>query len=110
MPEVMQQWCDPADEALEDAIYESQALRDFVGIDLSRESAPDATTLLKFRRLLEAGELTRKMFEEINAQLHQQGLLMRAGTTVDATFIAAPCSTKNASGERPRWVSSGTTA
>jgi len=97
---LLQQWYGLADEALEDAIYDSQALRDFVGIDLSRESVPDATTLLKFRRLLELGELTKKMFEEINAHLHQQGLLMRAGTIVDATIIAAPSSTKNASGER----------
>lgn len=97
---LLQQWYGLADEALEDAIYDSQALRDFVGIDLSRESVPDATTLLKFRRLLEAGEITKKMFEEINAHLHQQGLLMRAGTIVDATIIAAPSSTKNNSGER----------
>jgi IS5 family transposase len=97
---LLQQWYGLADEALEDAIYDSQALRDFVGIDLSRESVPDATTLLKFRRLLEAGELTKAMFEEINAHLHQQGLLMRAGTIVDATIIAAPSSTKNNSGER----------
>ena len=97
---LLQHWYGLADEALEDAIYDSQALRDFVGIDLSRESVPDATTLLKFRRLLEAGELTKKMFDEINTHLHQQGLLMRAGTIVDATIIAAPSSTKNASGER----------
>ena len=97
---LQQQWYGLADEALEDAIYDSQALRDFVGIDLSRESVPDATTLLKFRRLLEASELTKAMFEEINAHLHQQGLLMRAGTIVDATIIAAPSSTKNSSGER----------
>jgi IS5 family transposase len=97
---LLQQWYGLADEALEDAIYDSQALRDFVGIDLSRESVPDATTLLKFRRLLLAGDLTKALFEEINAHLHQQGLLMRAGTIVDATIIAAPSSTKNASGER----------
>jgi IS5 family transposase len=97
---LLQQWYSLSDEALEDAIYDSQALRDFVGIDLSRESVPDATTLLKFRRLLLAGELTKAMFEEINAHLQQQGLLMRAGTIVDATIIAAPSSTKNRSGER----------
>ena len=97
---LLQQWYALADEALEDAIYDSQALRDFVGIDLSRESVPDATTLLKFRQLLLAGDLTKAMFQEINAHLHQQGLLMRAGTIVDATIIAAPSSTKNASGER----------
>lgn len=97
---LLQQWYGLADEALEDAIYDSQALRDFVGIDLSRESVPDATTLLKFRRLLLAHDLTRALFEEINAHLKQQGLLMRAGSIVDATIIEAPSSTKNASGER----------
>jgi IS5 family transposase len=65
-----------------------------VGIDLSRESVPDATTLLKFRRLLQANDLTCSLFDEINAHLSEQGLLMRAGTIVDATIIAAPCSTK----------------
>lgn len=97
---LLQQWYGLADEALEDAIYDSQALLDFVGIDLSRESVPDATTLLKFRRLLVTHELTKALFEEINAHLAEQGLLMRAGTIVDATIIAAPSSTKNASGER----------
>lgn len=91
----LQQWYGLADEALEDALYDSQALRDFVGIDLSRESVPDATTLLKFRSLLQDNDLTRTLFEEINAHLGEQGLLMRAGTIVDATIIAAPSSTKN---------------
>jgi IS5 family transposase len=97
---LLHQWSGLAGEALEEAIYDSQALRDFVGIDLSRESVPDATTLLKFCRQLEAGGATKKMFNEINTHLHRKGLLMGAGTIVDATIIAAPCSTKNASGER----------
>ena len=91
----LQQWYGLADEALEDALYDSQALRDFVGIDLPRESVPDATTLLKFRHLLQDNNLTRALFEEINAHLGQKGLLMRSGTIVDATIIAAPSSTKN---------------
>ena len=91
----VRQWYSLADEALEDALYDSQALRDFVGIDLSRESVPDATTLLKFRRLLQDNDLTRALLDEINAHLTYQGLLMRAGTIVDATIIAAPSSTKN---------------
>ena len=91
----LQQWYGLADEALEDALYDSQALRDFVGIDLSHESVPDATTLLKFRRRLQENNLTRSLFDEINAHLGEQGLLMRAGTIVDATIIAAPSSTKN---------------
>ena len=89
-----QQWCGLADVALEDALYDSQALRDFVGVDLPRESVPEAATLLKFRRLLLANELTLALFEQSNAHLAEQGLLMRAGTIVDATNIAAPSSTK----------------
>ena len=96
----LQQWYGLADEALEDALYDSQSMRDFVGIDLSRESVPDATTLLKFRRLLLANDLTKTLFDEINAHLAEKGLLMRSGTIVDATIIAAPSSTKNAKGER----------
>lgn len=67
----------------------------FVGIDLAREAAPDATTLLKFRRLLETHGLTLKILEAIKAHLAVKGLMMREGTIVDATRIAAPPSTKN---------------
>lgn len=91
----VQQWYALADEALEDAIYDSQALRNFVGIDLAIESVPDATTLLKFRHLLEKQALTKVIFEQINAHLADKGMLMREGTIVDATIIAAPPSTKN---------------
>ena len=89
-----------ADEAAEDAIYDSQAIRRFVGVDLSREAAPDATTLLKFRHLLEEKGLTESIFNAINAHLAEKGLFLRQGTVVDATIIAAPPSTKNRSGER----------
>ena len=91
----LQQWFGLADEALEDAIYDSQAMRDFLGVDLGRQSVPDATTLLKFRRLLEQQGLTAQLFEQINAHLTERGLLLREGTMVDATIIAAPPSTKN---------------
>jgi len=91
----LQQWFGLADEAVEDAIYDSQSMRDFVGIDLSHEAVPDATTLLKFRRLLEEHALTAQLFEGINAHLAERGLLLREGTMVDATIIAAPPSTKN---------------
>ena len=110
----LQQWYGLADEALEDALYDSQALRDFVGIDLSRESVPDATTLLKFRRLLQDNDLTRALFDEINSHLAQQGLLMRAGTIVDATIIAAPSQRRTKVRRatprctRPRRATSGT--
>lgn len=92
----VQQWYGLADEALEDAIYDSQALRSFVGIDLSVDPVPDATTLLKFRHLLEAHDLTQALFAEVKALLGERQLLLREGTIVDATIIAAPSSTKNA--------------
>ena len=89
-----------SDEGIEDAIYDSQAIRRFVGIDLGRETAPDATTLLKFRRVLEDKQLTDTIFTTINAHLAAKGLFLRRGTVVDATIIAAPPSTKNEAGER----------
>jgi IS5 family transposase len=91
----LQQWYGLADEALEDALYDSQALRAFAGIDLNRDPVPDATTLLKFRHWLERHDLTKTLFEEVGAMLAERGLLMRQGTIVDATIIAAPPSTKN---------------
>ncbi|MBB3332782.1 IS5 family transposase [Halomonas campaniensis] len=96
----LQQWYALADEALEDAIYDSQAMRDFVGIDLAIESVPDATTLLRFRHLLEKHALTQRIFEEINAHLSEKGLFMREGTIVDATIVAAAPSTKNKAKQR----------
>ena len=92
---VAQQCFGLSDEGVEDAIYDSQAIRRFVGIDLAREAAPDATTLLRFRRLLETHGLTRVLFDTINAELAEKGLLLREGTIVDATLIAAPPSVKN---------------
>ena len=91
----IQQWYGLADEAVEDAIYDSQALRQFLGIDLSVESVPDATTLMGFRHLLEANQLTQALLIEINAMLIEKNLLMSKGTLVDATLISAPRSTKN---------------
>ena len=96
----LQQWYGLADEALEDTLYDSQAMRIFAGIDLSVESVPDATTLLKFRHLLEAHELTKKIFAEVGAMLSEQKLLMKEGTIVDATIIAAAPSTKNRQKQR----------
>ncbi len=96
----LQQWYGLADEALEDALYDSQALRGFAGIDLNHDPVPDATTLLKFRHWLERHDLTRALFDDIAAMLEERGLLMRQGTIVDATIIAAPSSTKNKSKSR----------
>jgi IS5 family transposase len=91
----LQQWYGLADAALEDALYDSQALRGFAGIELNRDPVPDATTVLHFRHWLEQHELTRGLFDEVGALLAERGLLMRQGTIVDATIIAAPPSTKN---------------
>ncbi|MGT2452701.1 IS5 family transposase [Cupriavidus basilensis] len=91
----LQQWYGLSDEALEDALYDSMAMRAFAGIDLAVEAVPDATTLLKFRRMLVAHELTRKLFDEIGIMLCERGLMMKEGTIVDATIIEAPPSTKN---------------
>ena len=96
----LQQWYGLADEALEDALYDSQALRGFARINLADEGVPDATTLLKFRRLLETHALCQGLFTAINADLATRGLLLREGTLVDATLIAAPSSTKNQAKKR----------
>jgi len=81
-------------------ITNSQAIRRFVGIDLSCEATPDATTLLKFRHLLEEHHLTESIFDAITAHLAEKGLFLREGTIIDATLIAAPPSTKNKGGKR----------
>ena len=91
----LQQWFGLADEAWEDAVYDSQAFRGFLGLDLGRAAVPDATTLLKFRHRLETSGLTTTLFDTINAMLRERGLLMTKGTLVDATLIAAPAATKN---------------
>lgn len=97
---ICQQCFGYSDEGIEDAIYDSMAIRNFVRIDLSIEEAPDATTLLKFRRLLEEQDLTKRLFETINSLLSMQGLMLREGTVVDASIISAPPSTKNKSRKR----------
>ena len=96
----LQQWYGLADEAIEDALYDSHALQSFARIDLAAEGVPDATTLLKFRRLLETHDLCKGLFAAINADLSARGLLLREGTLVDATLIAAPSSTKNQAKQR----------
>jgi IS5 family transposase len=91
----LQQWYGLADGAMEDALYDSQALRGFAGIDLTVAAVPDETTILNFRHWLESHELSQALFTEVSAMLEERGLLMRQGTIVDATIIAAPSSTKN---------------
>ena len=96
----LQQWYGLADGAMEDALYDSQALRGFAGIDLTVAAVPEETTILNFRHWLEQHELTQALFAEVTAMLEERGLLMRQGTIVDATIIAAPPSTKNKSKSR----------
>ena len=91
----LQPWYGLADEALEDALYDRQALQGCARIDLGAGGVPDATTLLTFRRLLETHNLCQGLFSAIKADLGARGLLLRAGTLVDATLMAAPPSTKN---------------
>jgi len=97
---LLQVWFNLSDEGVEDAIYDSYAMRRFVGIDFMTEDAPDATTLLKFRHLLEQHNLNKLFFEAINRVMVATGHMMKGGTIVDATIINAPSSTKNAEKKR----------
>ena len=92
----LQQWFNLSDPAVEEALYDSQAMRRFVGIDLGREPAPDETTVCRFRHLLEEHDLGRPLFEEVQRHLAAKGLKVATGTIVGATIINAPASTKNA--------------
>ena len=96
----LQLWFNLSDPAVEEALYDSAAMRGFVGIDLGREPAPDETTVCKFRHLLEKHKLGETLFKAVNRHLHAQGIKVSTGTIVDATIISAPSSTKNKSGER----------
>ena len=96
----LQQWFNLSDPGAEDALYESPALRRFVSIDLGRAPAPDESTILQFRHLLEKHELGRAMLNTVNQYLERQGIRITTGTIVDATIIHAPSSTKNRSRER----------
>jgi IS5 family transposase len=91
----LQHWFNLSDPAVEEALYDSRAMRQFVGIDLGREPAPDETTICKFRHLLEAHHLGPKLFALIGDYLAANGLRISTGTIVDATIINAPRSTKN---------------
>ena len=93
-------WFNLADEACEDALYDIPAFRDFCRIDLGRERVPDATTLLKFRHLLEEKKVGAALFAKVGELLLANGMKLSGGTIVDATLIAAPSSTKNQDGER----------
>ena len=91
----LQHWFNLSDPSAEEALYDSNAMRRFVGIDLGHEPVPDETTICKFRHLLEAHDLGTRLFELIAEYLEEAGLKVRTGTIVDATIIDAPSSTKN---------------
>jgi IS5 family transposase len=91
----LQHWFNLSDPAAEEALYDSQALRHFVGIDLGREPVPDETTICKFRHLMERHNLGDELFHLINTYLQENGMKVNRGTIVDASIIQAPGSTKN---------------
>ncbi len=93
-------WFSLSDEGVEEAIYDSYAMRKFMGLDFVVEQVPDATTLLHFRHLLEKHQLGEELFQAQSQIFTEQGWIMRGGSIVDATIIAAPSSTKKASGGR----------
>lgn len=96
----MQQWFNYSDAAMEEALHDMPLLRRFAGLDAGSDTLPDETTILNFRHLLQTHRLSARLFAEVNGLLAEKGLLLREGTTVDATLIAAPPSTKNREGER----------
>lgn len=91
----LQQWFSLSDPGVEEALYDSQPMRRFVGIDLGHEPVPDETTVCRFRHLLEAHDLGRRLFDAVQRHLAANGLQVATGTIVDATIINAPASTKN---------------
>lgn len=96
----LQQWFNLSDPGAEEALYESPVLRRFAGVDLGRAPAPDESTILQFRHLLERHDLGGAMLDTVNQYLEGRGIRITTGTIVDATIIHAPSSTKNRSGER----------
>jgi IS5 family transposase len=96
----LQLWFNLSDPAVEEALYDSVAMRSFVGIDLGVEGAPDETTVCKFRHLLERNKLGKTLLKAVNDHLRRNGIKIANGTIVDATIIGAPSSTKNKDGKR----------
>jgi IS5 family transposase len=102
----VQQWYGLSDPGMEEALYDIESVRRFAGIELGEQDIPDETTILNFRHLLEKHHLTEKLLGEVNEYLSEKKLLLREGTIVDATLIAAPSSTKNQDKKRDREMSS----
>src|SRR5438876_3157819 len=96
----LQQWYSLSDPGAEEALYDIQSMRSFCGLELGRDAIPDETTILNFRHLLERHDLTRAIFAAVAEHLEARGEMLRGGTIVDATLIAASPSTKNKEGKR----------
>ena len=96
----LQQWFNLSDPGVEEALYDSAVMRQFVGIDLGCEPAPDETTVCKFRHLLEEHQLGERILGQVNLHLQAQGVRITTGTIVDATILHAPTSTKNREQQR----------
>ena len=96
----LQQWFDLSDPKAEDMLYDSEAMRRFARVELGEDTVPDESTILRFRHLLKQHQLTAAMFDAMKTLLTEQRLLLKAGMIVDATIIAAPSSTKNATHAR----------
>ncbi len=91
----LQHWFELSDPGVEETLYDSRAMRTFVGIDLGKEPVPDETTILKFRHLMERHNLADELFRLVNVYLAENGMKINRGTIVDASIISAPTSTKN---------------
>jgi IS5 family transposase len=91
----LQQWFDLSDPAAEDAIYDSESMRRFAGVELGEDTVPDESSILRFRHLLEEHDLGAAIFVEVRGLLEEKGLLLKQGSIVDATILSAPSSTKN---------------
>jgi transposase, IS5 family len=96
----MQQWFALSDPAMEEALHDMPVLREFAGLEGWDERLPDESTILRFRHVLEKHKLAAQILQTVNDLLSAKGVMLKSGTVVDATLIAAPSSTKNASGER----------
>ena len=96
----MQQWFGLSDPAMEEALHDMALFREFAQLDAGATRLPDESTILRFRHFLETHQLAIQMLASVNAKLIDRGLMLKTGTVIDATLIAAPTSTKNSTGER----------
>jgi transposase, IS5 family len=96
----MQQWFNLSYPAMEESLYDTPLYREFAGLDIAEDHLPDESTILRFRHLLEAHNLSVQILATVKATLTAKGLQLKQGTAIDATLIASTSSTKNSSGER----------